>query len=217
MYSYILHVICDFSRPNTQCFLLLEESFPYMGGVVSHTLETRRQRRIANYGTYRLLLFGLEGSGKTSILNYIKTNDCGVTEPTALFNVESLALSGSLNVSIRDFGGRAEYRGQWARSIEGGDAVLYTVDSGDTQRIEESKLELDKLLDKITSHKIPLLILANKQDLPTALPVDEIRSLFSGQLSNQVTGLSGVYPTSAVSGEGIEGLLVGMKRYFKKM
>ena len=217
MYCILYHVYNLRFSPLTQCFLLIEESYPYMGGVISHTLETRRQRMIANYGTYRLLLFGLEGSGKTSILNYIKTNDCGVTEPTALFNVESLALSGSLNVSIRDFGGRAEYRGQWARSIEGGDAVLYTVDSSDTQRIEESRLELDKLLDKITYHKIPLLILANKQDLSTALPVDEIRSLFSDQLANQVTRLSGVYPTSAVSGEGIEGLLVGMKRYFKKM
>ncbi|KAI6645940.1 ADP-ribosylation factor 6-like [Oopsacas minuta] len=188
-----------------------------MGGVINRTLETHRERRIANYGTFRLLLFGLDEAGKTSILNYIKTNDCGHTEPTALFNVESLSLSGSLNVSVRDFGGRAEYRGQWVRSITGGDAVLYVVDSSDTQRIEESKLELEKLLDSIISVKIPLLILANKQDLPTALSEDEMKKLFVTQLLKQKDRLSGVYPISAVSGNGINELIVDMKRYFKSI
>ena len=187
-----------------------------MGGAVNRVLDARRDRRIANYGTFRLLLMGLDGSGKTSILNYIKTNDCGRPEPTALFNVESLSLSASLNVSIRDFGGRSEHRGQWSRSIEGGDALLYTVDSSDTVRLQESIDELDKLLGTIQTLEIPVIILANKRDLSTAIPVDEMRKLFSAQLGNRQDGLSGLYPTSSVSGQGIEELVEVMKRYFKK-
>ena len=186
-----------------------------MGGAVNRVLDARRDRRIANYGTFRLLLLGLDGSGKTSILNYIKTNDCGHPEPTALFNVESLSLSSSLNVSVRDFGGRPEYREQWARGIEGGDAVLYAVDSSDGVRMQESINELDKLLGKIPL-TIPILILANKQDLSTAIPVDEMRNRFSAQLANREDGLTGLYPTSSVSGSGIEELVENMKRYFKK-
>ena len=186
-----------------------------MGGAVNRVLDARRDRRIANYGTYRLLLMGLDGSGKTSILNYIKTNDCGHPEQTALFNVESLSLSGSLTVSVRDFGGRPEYREQWARSLEGGDALLYAVDSSDTVRMQESINELDKLLGKTPPLKIPTIILANKQDLSTAIPVDEMRTRFSAQLEHREDGLSGLYPTSSVSGQGIAEVVENMKRYFK--
>ena len=187
-----------------------------MGGAINKVLDARRERNIVSYGTFRLLLFGLDGSGKTSILNYIKTRDCGHPEPTALFNVESLSLSGSLNVSVRDFGGRAEYRDQWVRGVEGGDAILYAVDSSDRERLQESKLELDKLSDKIMSLRIPTLLLANKQELPGALSLDEISLHFSKEVISREDGLSGIYSTSAVSGQGIDELVELMKRYFKK-
>lgn len=50
------------------------------------------------------------------------------------------------------------------------DLQIYVVDSTDTARLSEAQCELcDVLLDKRLA-RVPLLVLANKQDLPQAVP-----------------------------------------------
>ena len=52
------------------------------------------------------------------------------------------------------------------------------VDSADSGRLEESRVQLDELLveDKLTG--VPLLVFANKQDLGMALKADDVSVLF---------------------------------------
>jgi signal recognition particle receptor subunit beta len=47
--------------------------------------------------------------------------------------------------------------------------VIFVVDSADRDRIEVSKQELELMLQEEELKSVPLLVLANKQDLPNAL------------------------------------------------
>ena len=44
--------------------------------------------------------------------------------------------------------------------------VIYTVDSNDRERIQESKGSFDAMITNENLKGVPLLVLANKQDLP---------------------------------------------------
>ena len=48
------------------------------------------------------------------------------------------------------------------------DMVMFVVDSSDMERMEEARVELDRVI-KIKGTSLPILILANKQDLPGEL------------------------------------------------
>jgi len=83
------------------------------------------------------------------------------------------------------------------------DAIIFVIDSCKEDRIEEAKLELFNISKYRGAVKIPILILANKQDLPGALSVRNIEA----QL-----GLDQLWPeapiycqaTCGITGEGLE-------------
>ena len=56
---------------------------------------------------------------------------------------------------------------------------IYVIDSADPGRLEETRVELDELLEQDKLNGVPVLVFANKQDLDLALKPDEV-SLFSG-------------------------------------
>lgn len=54
------------------------------------------------------------------------------------------------------------------------DAFVYVVDSNDRERIDDCREELSKMLEEKELENAPVLVLANKQDLPNAMTVQEI-------------------------------------------
>ncbi len=52
---------------------------------------------------------------------------------------------------------------------------IYVVDSADPGRLEETRVQLDELLEEDKLTGVPLLVFANKQDLDLALGPDEVR------------------------------------------
>jgi signal recognition particle receptor subunit beta len=79
------------------------------------------------------------------------------------------------------------------------------VDSNDPSRFDECALELDKLLRDDHLRDCPLLVLANKQDLPGARSIAELADAL--KLHSQRGRQWFVQGTAATSGEGIyEGL-----------
>lgn len=54
-------------------------------------------------------------------------------------------------------------------------AQIYVVDSSDRRRVEETGVELNSLLEEQKLAGIPVLVLANKQDLINAMPAKEAR------------------------------------------
>lgn len=84
---------------------------------------------------------------------------------------------------------------------------VWIVDSQDNQRFDESFNEFQNVLndDNLPGGDLPILIYANKQDLPGAAKPDKITSLF-GLMNMRRTNWH-VQGSNAVTGEGlIEGM-----------
>ena len=61
-------------------------------------------------------------------------------------------------------------------------AVIYVVDSGDRERVEESKAAFDRMIKNDNVRGIPLLVAANKQDLADCMGVREVKHLFENNV-----------------------------------
>ncbi|CAL1570574.1 unnamed protein product [Knipowitschia caucasica] len=117
-----------------------------------------------------VLMLGLDGSGKTSLLYKLKFNENVWTVQTVGFNVESLdADRSSLVLTVWDIGGQRAMRPHWKHFYPDAAGVLFVVDSWDQKRLEEARKELHRALHSEILRGIPLVILANKQDLSGAL------------------------------------------------
>ena len=68
-----------------------------------------------------------------------------------------------------DLGGQEELQALWDKYFAECHAIIYTVDSNDRERVEESKKSFDVMIKNENLKGVPLLLLANKQDLPGKL------------------------------------------------
>ena len=68
-----------------------------------------------------------------------------------------------------DLGGQEELQALWDKYFAECHAIIYTVDSNDRERVEESKKSFDAMIGNENLKGVPLLVLANKQDLPGKL------------------------------------------------
>lgn len=73
-----------------------------------------------------------------------------------------------------DVGGQEKIRKLWYHYFPGTHAVIFVVDSNDLNRIEEVKRELYGIMSHDELKDCPLLIYANKQDLPNSLSPSEL-------------------------------------------
>eukprot|EP01036_Dinobryon_divergens_P038715 gene38715-50868_t len=120
----------------------------------------------------RLLVLGLDNSGKTTILKKLSDEDVTHIMPTQGFNIKSLMHEG-FKLNVWDIGGQKSIRPYWRNYFEQTDALIYVIDSADRRRIEETGVELQQLLDEDKLSAVPVLIFANKQDLLNALSAAE--------------------------------------------
>lgn len=65
-----------------------------------------------------------------------------------------------------DVGGQEKLRPLWKSYTRCTDGIIFVVDSCDTERLEEAKMELTRTARSPDNAGVPILILANKQDLP---------------------------------------------------
>lgn len=83
------------------------------------------------------------------------------------------------------------------------DGVIFVVDSCKEERLEEAKLELLKIYKSQGPIHTPILVLANKQDLPLALDVSKIELLL-GMKELGPGAAWHIQPTCGVTGEGLD-------------
>ncbi len=79
---------------------------------------------------------------------------------------------------------------------------IYVIDSTDRRRMEETNVELQKLLDEEKLANVPLLVMANKQDLLNALSPDEISAELGLNKMRERTWQ--ILPCSARTGDGLQ-------------
>jgi signal recognition particle receptor subunit beta len=73
-----------------------------------------------------------------------------------------------------DAGGQKKLRQLWQYYLKNTQALVFVVDSADRERLPEAKEELRMLMERPELVGGVLLVLANKQDMPHALPPEEI-------------------------------------------
>lgn len=117
------------------------------------------------YKPAKILLLGLDNAGKTTLLNLLKKDRIIDPSPTQHPTSEELMIDG-ITFQVRDLGGHEVARKVWRDyQYTKVDAVVYLVDSNDSQaRINESKEQLHSLARNLTS-TIPFLVLGNKMDI----------------------------------------------------
>ena len=121
----------------------------------------------------RLTMLGLNNSGTTTILYKLKLGEVVNPTPTIGFNVEEIVYK-SKEYVIWDVGGTDKIRFLWHHYITADtDALIFVVDSSDRARFDIAKEELDTIL-AITEPGLPLLVFANKMDLPNAAGANEV-------------------------------------------
>ncbi|KAL3776667.1 hypothetical protein ACHAW5_008698 [Stephanodiscus triporus] len=175
----------------------------------------------------RILVLGLDNSGKTSILKRLSNESIKEVMPTQGFNVKTLVqnsfklnvwdigercwpwLQGELRLFgllhftfLLDIGGQKAIRPYWRNYFDRTDALIYVIDSSDKRRMKETGAELDQLLSEEKLKGVPLMVFANKQDLLNALSLEEIRGTL--RLKNISERKWTIQSCSSKTGEGIE-------------
>lgn len=147
----------------------------------------------------RLLVLGLDGAGKTTILYKLKLNEVVQSVPTIGFNVEQVDYK-NLHFTLWDVGGQDKIRLLWKHYFEGSDALVYVIDSTDRERIDIARSELHAMMATPELSNAPVLVLANKQDLGEMNVAEITEKLQLYSLRGREWFIQG---TNALSGEGI--------------
>lgn len=118
----------------------------------------------------KVFIFGLDEAGKTSYVRRITTGeyDKNYYEPTRQFNIDHYTHN-DYNFIFWDVPGQVRLRSRWLLGMQDSNMLIYMIDAADEVRFEESKKELWNILVRYELEGVPLLILANKIDLPYAL------------------------------------------------
>merc|ERR1712241_158427 len=142
---------------------------------------SRIWERLVGKQDMRILMVGLDASGKTTILYKLKMGEIVTTIPTWGFNVETAEYK-NINFTVWDVGGQDKIRPLWRHYYQNTQGIIFVVDSNDRERIDDSsgfegcgaKEELHRMLAEDELRDAAVLVLANKQDLPNAMSVNEV-------------------------------------------
>merc|ERR1711988_1744230 len=122
---------------------------------------------------FRVLMLGLDNSGKTTALKKLAGEDIEHITPTQGFNIKSVQRDG-FKLNVWDIGGQKHIRPYWKNYYQNTDAIVYMIDSADKRRTDEAAEELETLLEEELLSGVPVLVFANKQDLLNALSAAKI-------------------------------------------
>lgn len=127
-----------------------------------------------------ILVVGLDNSGKTTILNQLKSEDSRATDivPTIGFNVEKFVAK-SLSITAFDMSGQGRYRALWERYYRDCHGIIFVIDSSDKIRMVVARDELESITkhSELMNKRVPVLFFANKMDLRDAVSSVKVTSL----------------------------------------
>lgn len=160
----------------------------------------------------RILILGLDGAGKTTILYKMSIGEVVDTVPTIGFNVETVTYK-NIKFNVWDLGGQSSIRPYWRCYYADTAAVIYVVDSADTDRISIAKEALIDMLSEEELQSANLLVFANKQDQEGALTPSEVATGLGLHLLKErnwrIEGCSAVQGTGL--SEGLDWLVNNIK------
>ncbi|KAM9026917.1 ADP-ribosylation factor-like protein 9 isoform 2-T2 [Ara ararauna] len=130
---------------------------------------------LASQGTghgKQILVLGLDGAGKTSVLHSLATNHVKRSmAPTEGFNAICVSTE-ELQMEFLEIGGSESLRSYWKMYLPKVLLLIYVVDSADHARLPVAKQLLHQLIQNYST--LPVVVLANKQDLEGAYCITDI-------------------------------------------
>ena len=154
----------------------------------------------------RILMFGLDGAGKTSILYQLKLSDFVETTQTIGFNSETIEYK-DIFINIWDIGGYNIFCDNKCRILckhyfQNTDGIIFVIDCNDKERFKKANEALLEIINNEELKNIPLLIYGNKQDLNGTISSKElIKFIEMEKIKNNKWLLQG---SSALKGRGIK-------------
>ncbi len=115
----------------------------------------------------KLFLFGIDNAGKTAITMTIKNEKVVSILPTITYEITRWVIK-AFEIAVWDAPGQIKFREEWKNGLVNAQVLMYVLDTTDAARFDESKRELDKILNANETTGIPLLFCFHKMDLPEA-------------------------------------------------
>ncbi|KAM9356919.1 ADP-ribosylation factor-like protein 9 [Symphorus nematophorus] len=144
--------------------------------VAAEATKASQSKPVESAGT-QVLVLGLDGAGKTSLLHCLATGSLEQDmQPTQGFNAVSINRE-DLHIEFLEIGGKEELRPYWQRYMSKALLLVFVVDSSDSDLFPIAKKHLHELL--ATDSDLPLMVLANKQDLPGACGITDLHDALS--------------------------------------
>lgn len=118
----------------------------------------------------------------------------------------------NINLKFWDLGGQKSLRSMWSRYYRNCHGIIFIIDSTDTERFQEcyeTLLEIANdqawIEEGSPSVNVPILMLANKQDLPVAVDLVSLKTgVFIKVVSELEATDSKLLPVSVLENEGLK-------------
>uniref|UniRef100_A0A8C4SQF6 ADP-ribosylation factor-like protein 15 n=1 Tax=Erpetoichthys calabaricus TaxID=27687 RepID=A0A8C4SQF6_ERPCA len=124
---------------------------------------------------YDVVCIGLTGSGKTSLLSRLCSENTDNVVPTTGFSIKAVPFQNAI-LNVKELGGADNIKKYWSRYYQGSQGVIFVLDSASSEEdLEIARNELHSALQHPQLCTLPFLILANHQDKPAARSVQEVR------------------------------------------
>ncbi|GLD70523.1 ADP-ribosylation factor-like protein 9 isoform X1 [Lates japonicus] len=144
--------------------------------VAAKAPQSSESRPVETAGT-QVLVLGLNGAGKTSLLHCLATGCLEQDmQPTQGFNAVSINRE-DMHIEFLEIGGKEELRPYWQKYMSRALLLVFVVDSADPQLFPVAKKHLHELLT--SDPRLPLMVLANKQDLPGTRSITDLHDALS--------------------------------------
>mmetsp|Transcript_12998 Transcript_12998/g.16847 ORF Transcript_12998/g.16847 Transcript_12998/m.16847 type:complete len:193 (+) Transcript_12998:194-772(+) len=155
-----------------------------------------------------ILILGLDHAGKTTLLEQMKgifKKMPGIPPdripPTIGLNIGKMDVN-NCQCMFWDLGGQIRMRSIWDKYYAEAQAMIFVVDSADADRMEEARATFESVRSHEDLGAIPVVIIANKQDLVGAMSSEEISRMFTS--ADQTHSKFRVQPASCLTCEGLE-------------
>jgi ADP-ribosylation factor protein 1 len=157
----------------------------------------------------KMVVVGLEGAGKTTLIHRLKYGNASNVKPTVGFNLDNLRTD-ELELMIFDVAGGA--RSMWSHYLENADIVMFVFDASNHNQFSLIK----ELITKINSQEFdkPRLFIAalNKCDLAEAMSNEEF--VRETKISDLLDSDMFLVRTSATEGTGLAELVNKITGYY---
>ena len=125
-----------------------------------------------------IAVLGSKNAGKSALVNMLQGKYDPKLKPSLGFRPVTMMMGSEYKVSFYDLGGDEKIRGIWEEYYHDVHGVIYVVDSTFNEDDRKKHVELYHQTVKSPFLKLkPIIMLANKQDLPSAITGNELLQL----------------------------------------